>query len=543
MNGASPSPESPAASRSGWSHGWRVTVPAAVCGLLAVGTGVLAGEFLSTWLSPSLTPLNAVGGMVIDAVPAPVKEWAIASFGTSDKTVFGILMRVIAGLLAALAGILELRRRRVGVLLVAAVGVVAASAGAVRPDGGAVLAVLGLLSGVVAAVVLSLLITRLGDWARSGSRTEPAHGSEGEVVDTASSRRRFLGAVAASAVGVAVLAAGTAVARGARNGYQTARAALKLPAPAKAAPPAPADLPVPGISPWATPNGEFYRIDTALVVPFVDPATWTLKVTGLVDREVTLSFDELLTKPLRELDVTLACVSNEVGGDLVGNARWLGWPVRELLAQAGVRPGADMVLSRSVDGFTASTPLEALSDARGALLAIGMNGEPLPPEHGFPVRLVVPGLYGYVSATKWVTELKVTTFAQDMAYWTSRGWSDHGPIKRSSRIDTPRQGATVPRDGVIGGVAWAQGTGVASVDVRLDDGAWQPARLGGDGGTDSWRQWSLPLAALTGGAPAGGEHRLTVRMTGRDGRPQSTDLAPPAPNGSSGLHTITFRVG
>jgi len=518
-------------------------VPAAVSGLLAVGTGVLAGEFLSTWLSPSLTPLNAVGGMVIDAVPAPVKEWAIASFGTSDKTVFGILMRVIAGLLAALAGILELRRRRVGVLLVAAVGVVAAWAGAVRPDGGAVPAVLGLLSRVVAGVVLSLLITRLGDWARSGSRTEPAHGSEREVVDPASSRRRFLGAVAASAVGVAVLAAGTAVARGARNGYQTARAALKLPAPAKAASPAPADLPVPGISPWATPNGEFYRIDTALVVPFVDPATWTLKVTGLVDREVTLSFAELLAKPLRELDVTLACVSNEVGGDLVGNARWLGWPVRELLAQAGVRPGADMVLSTSVDGFTASTPLEALSDGRDSLLAIGMNGQPLPPEHGFPVRLVVPGLYGYVSATKWVTELKVTTFAQDMAYWTSRGWSDHGPIKRSSRIDTPRQGATVPRDGVIGGVAWAQGTGVASVDVRLDDGAWQPARLGGDGGTDSWRQWSLPLAALTGGSPAGGEHRLTVRMTGRDGRPQSTDLAPPAPNGSSGLHTITFRVG
>lgn len=538
MNGASPSQEATAASRHGKPEAWRVTVLAAVCGLLAVGTGVLAGEFLSTWLSPSLTPLNAVGGMVIDAVPAPVKEWAIASFGTSDKTVFGILMRVIAGVLAALAGVLELRRRRVGVVLVAAVGVVAAWAGAVRPDGGAVPALLGLLSGVVAGVLLSLLITRLGGWAASGTR--PA---EGSGVAASSTRRRFLGAIGASAVGIAVLAAGTAVARGARNGYQTARAALKLPAPAKAAPHAPADLPVPGISPWATPNGEFYRIDTALVVPFVDPATWSLKVTGLVDREITLTFDELLAKPLRELDVTLACVSNEVGGDLVGNARWLGWPVRELLAQAGVRPGADMVLSRSVDGFTASTPLEALSDARGALLAIGMNGEPLPPEHGFPVRLVVPGLYGYVSATKWVTELKVTTFAQDMAYWTSRGWSDRGPIKRSSRIDTPRRGATVGQDAVIGGVAWAQGVGVASVDVRLDDGAWQPARLGGDGGTDSWRQWSLPLSGLSGGVPAAGEHRLTVRMTGRDGQPQSTEVAPPAPNGSSGLHTVTFRIG
>lgn len=523
-----------------------MTALAGVCGLLAVVTGVLLGEFLSVWLSPSLTPLNAVGGVVIDAVPGPVKEWAIASFGTSDKLVFGIAMRVIAAVLAVLAGILESRRRRTGLVLVSLIGVLAAWAGAVRPDGGAVPAVLGLLSGVVAAVVLSVLITRLGVWARPEADAEadaPTPAEAGSGASAPSSRRRFLGAIGASAVGIAVLAAGTAVARGARSGYQTARAALKLPAPAKAAPPAPPDVPVPGISPWSTPNGEFYRIDTALVVPFVDPASWSLKVTGLVEREVTLTFEDLLAKPLRELDVTLACVSNEVGGDLVGNARWLGWPVRELLAQAGVRQGADMVLSSSVDGFTASTPLEALTDARGALLAIGMNGQPLPPEHGFPVRLVVPGLYGYVSATKWVTELKVTTFAQDMAYWTSRGWSDHGPIKRSSRIDTPRRNATVAQDGVLGGVAWAQGVGVASVEVKLDDGAWQPARLGGDGGTDSWRQWWLPLAALSGGAPGPGEHRLTVRTTGRDGQPQSTDVAPPAPNGSSGLHSVDFRIG
>lgn len=498
-------------------------------------TGVLLGEFLSTWLSPSLTPLNAVGGMVIDAVPGPVKEWAIASFGTNDKLVFGIAMRVIAGLLAALAGVLELRRRRAGVALVSLIGALSALAAGLRPDGGAVPAVLGLVSGVVAAVVLSALITRLKAWKGTAPGARPG--------DTPlSSRRRFLGALGTSAVGIAVLAAGTAVARGARNGYQSARAALKLPTPAKAAPPAPPGLPVPGISPWATPNGEFYRIDTALVVPFLDPASWTLKVTGLVEREVTLTFDELLAKPLTELNVTLACVSNEVGGDLVGNARWLGWPVRELLAQAGVKPEADMVLSSSVDGFTASTPLDALSDGRGALLAIGMNGEPLPPEHGFPVRLVVPGLYGYVSATKWVTELKVTTFAQDMAYWTSRGWSDHGPIKMASRIDTPRQGAAVARDGAIGGVAWAQGVGVASVEVKADDGAWQPARLGGDGGADSWRQWWLPLSALGGDGLASGEHSLTVRMTDRAGHAQITEEAPPAPNGSSGLHTVRFRV-
>ncbi|MFJ3958696.1 molybdopterin-dependent oxidoreductase [Arthrobacter sp. NPDC090010] len=506
---------------------------ALLSGLLAVTVGLLVGELLSVWLSPSLSPLNAVGSAMIDLMPPGVKDWAVANFGTDDKTVFGVVMRVVAGLLACLAGVLERRRRGAGVAVVIAIGLLTALAAITRHDGGAVLALLGLLSAVVAAVVLRALIRRLGE---RGERPVGADGiPEGD-------RRGFLRLLAATAVGAAVLAAGDALARGVQGGYQAARAALRLPVPSVRAAAAPADAQVPGISSWTTPNDSFYRIDTALVVPFIDPDTWSLKVTGMVERPLTLSFQELLVKPLVEHDLTLCCVSNEVGGNLIGNARWLGWPVRELLAEAGVKPGADMVLSSSSDGFTAGTPLTALQDGRAALLAVGMNGQPLPAEHGFPVRLVVPGLYGYVSATKWVTELKVTTFAQDQAYWSTRGWSEKGPIKRSSRIDAPRQGGSMPAGGAVAGVAWAQGVGVAGVEVRLDDGPWRPARLAGDGGADSWRQWWVPLAELDGAQPSAGTHRLTVRMTGRDGVAQSTVEAPPAPDGSSGLHIVDFQV-
>ncbi|MDP5227840.1 MULTISPECIES: molybdopterin-dependent oxidoreductase [Arthrobacter] len=519
----------------GFQGRWAGPALAALCGLLAVGLGLLSGELLSAWLSPSVSPLNAVGAVMIDAFPGPVKDWAVANFGTNDKLVFGVTMRVIVALLACAAGVLERRKRGIGVGLVIAIGVLSAAAGASRPDGGTTPAFLGILSGAVAAIVLAVLIERLRAWT-DRPRTQTLRSASG------TDRRRFLSALGLSAVGVAILAVGTAVAQGAVTGYQNARAALKLPAPKKAAPAPPSDPPVPGIPSWTTPADSFYRIDTALVVPFPDPDTWRLRVTGMVDQEVTMTFAELLAKPLEEHDVTLTCVSNEVGGNLIGNARWLGWPVRELLAEAGVKPGADMVLSTSVDGFTAGTPLAALQDGRAAILAVGMNGQPLPPEHGFPVRMVVPGLYGYVSATKWLTELKVTTFAADSGYWIPRGWSPLGPIKRSSRVDVPRDGQSLHADAVLGGVAWAQGVGVASVEVRIDDGAWRAARLGGDGGADSWRQWWLPLAEAAGGVPGHGKHTVTVRMTGRDGTAQSTDQVPPAPNGSSGLHSVGFTV-
>ena len=284
-------------------------------------------------------------------------------------------------------------------------------------------------------------------------------------------------------------------------------------------------------------NPDFYRIDTALVVPSVDPPTWKLRIHGMVAQEVTLTWDELLALPLVESVTTLSCVSNEVGGDLIGNAVWLGYPIRELLQRAVPDADADMVLSASVDGFTAGTPLEVLTDGRAALLAIGMNGEPLPPEHGFPVRMVGPGLYGYVSATKWVTDLEVTRFDRATAYWTARGWSDRGPIKLESRIDVPRQGRAVPAgDAVIAGVAWQPGTGLSGVEVQVDDGDWHGAELATAISDDTWVQWRLPWKAESG------SHRIRCRAISRDGTTQTDTVAAPAPDGASGWHTITVQV-
>ncbi|WP_418605409.1 molybdopterin-dependent oxidoreductase [Georgenia sp. SUBG003] len=309
------------------------------------------------------------------------------------------------------------------------------------------------------------------------------------------------------------------------------RGRLTLPAPASPAAPLPdgAELRVDGLAPFRTPNETFYRIDTAFVVPRVDPATWTLRVHGLVEREVVLTLDDLLAENLVEAWVTLCCVSNNVGGDLVGNALWLGLPVREVLARATPAADADMVLSRSVDGFTASTPLRTLTDERDALLAVGMNGTQLPPEHGYPVRLVVPGLYGFVSATKWVSELRVTRFADDVAYWTTRGWSAEAPVKIASRIDVPRGGSPL-RAGevVVAGVAWAQHTGIGKVEVRVDDGDWRPAELAEQVSVDTWRQWLYRWDA------SAGDHALEVRATGLDGIVQTSQRRPPAPTARPG---------
>jgi DMSO/TMAO reductase YedYZ molybdopterin-dependent catalytic subunit len=292
-----------------------------------------------------------------------------------------------------------------------------------------------------------------------------------------------------------------------------------------------------GLSPYVTPNSDFYRIDTALSVPVIDPDKWSLRIHGMVQNELQISFAELTALPLEEHVATLTCVSNEVGGDLIGNALWLGYPIRLLLARAKPLPGADMVLSRSEDDFTAGTPLEALTDPdRQSLLAVGMNGQPLPLAHGFPVRMVVPGLYGYVSATKWVVDLKVTSFAEDQGYWTPRGWSAKGPIKLASRIDTPGRDTVDPGPIVVAGVAWCQHVGVDKVEVRVDQGPWQPAQLADTTGPDTWRQWKLDWTATSG------SHTLSVRATDAQGYAQIEAEAPPAPDGSTGYHTVDVTV-
>jgi DMSO/TMAO reductase YedYZ molybdopterin-dependent catalytic subunit len=318
------------------------------------------------------------------------------------------------------------------------------------------------------------------------------------------------------------------------------REAITLPAATTVEPPLPAGatLDVEGISPLITPNADFYRIDIALQVPRIDPEEWSLRIHGLVDTEVSFSYRDILAMPLVEHRTTIACVSNEVGGDLIGTAAWLGVPIRDLLTQAGIRPEADMILSSGPDGFTAGSPVEFLTDpTREAMLAVGMNGEPLPIEHGFPARLIVPGLYGYVSATKWVRDLKATRFAQEEGYWTPRGWSAQGPIKTQSRIDTPPSGqAHSPGIVPIAGVAWAQHTGITAVEIRVDDGPWLDATLATALSTDTWVQWVYPWQATSG------VHTLMVRATDASGYTQTSAVAPPAPDGATGWHSIVARV-
>jgi DMSO/TMAO reductase YedYZ molybdopterin-dependent catalytic subunit len=345
-------------------------------------------------------------------------------------------------------------------------------------------------------------------------------------------------------VGVTAAASGIAATGGrllsaARSNVAQAREALRLPAPARAAPAVPAGVqsPVPGVPPWLTPNGDFYRIDTALTVPEINVDDWELRVHGLVEEEVRLTFQDLLDAGLTESHVTLTCVSNPVGGNLAGNAKWLGLPIRDVLARARPRDDADMVLSTSIDGFSASTPLEVLTDGRDALLAIGMNGEPLPLEHGYPVRMVVPGLYGFVSATKWVVDLEVTRFADSKAYWTERGWSERGPIKTMARVDVPKSFARVPAGKVaVGGTAWAQTRGITSVEIQVDDGDWVAATLSAEASQDTWRQWSYEWDA------APGSHYIKVRATDGSGEVQTDRRADPVPDGASGWQSVMVTV-
>jgi DMSO/TMAO reductase YedYZ molybdopterin-dependent catalytic subunit len=505
---------------------------AAAAGVVAVGAAVAAGELSAGVLSPSLSPMTAVGSAVIDAVPPAVKDWAVAVFGTADKAALLVGMGLAIVLLAAVAGIVEDRRRYAGTAIVGLFGLVGLAAVLTRAQATPAAVALPAATAVLAALLLRFLIRRLQAWAApAGGPVLP------ETADTA--RRRFLQGLAGGAAATAAAGTVAALWRGTIAGVNDARDRLQLPPPASPAPAVPpgAEIGIEGMPPLVTPNPEFYRIDTALTVPAIDPGTWVLKVTGMVEQEVQLDFAALLAKPLTERHITIACVSNNVGGNLIGNARWLGWPVRELLAQAEPQPGADMVLSRSIDGWTAGTPLEVLTDGRDALLAVGMNGGPLPLEHGFPVRLVVPGLYGYVSATKWVTELKVTRFADDAGYWTPRGWSERGPIRMSSRIDVPRRGRSVPAGTVMfGGVAWAQHTGIEAVEVRINRGPWLMADLAPGISVDTWYQWNC-------GVELGpGQYEVQVRATDLRGIVQDGQERPVVPDGATGFHTVRVDV-
>lgn len=552
--------------------------------LLASTAGAVAAlvyfgssEFLAGVLALTSAPLLILGQTVIPLVPTPLIKAAIAVFGTNDKLALVITIAVVGVVIGGLIGWIGVRRRSLSLVLLAGFGALpivlqftagGSLAGMVPAVVGVVLgcaAYLGLLrlaeadgppapavrpTGAEATRILTTGETTDGPGGTTDELAGPSDEPAGPSDEPAGSsdepggpdRRLFFGIAAGlGAIGVAAIAAGQSAAVLARNAAG-AVAQFVLPRPATSAPPIPdgADLEIDSLAPIITPNSEFYRIDTALVPPAVDAGSWSLRIHGMVDREVTVTMEELLALPLEEHYVTLTCVSNEVGGDLIGNAKWLGYPIRELLARAGPTAGADMVLSGSDDGFTASTPLEVLTDARAALLAVGMNGKPLPRDHGFPARLVVPGLYGFVSATKWVTSLEVTRFADKQAYWTTRGWSTHGPVLVASRVDVPRSGVRVRADGgkvVAAGMAWAQHTGIGQVQVRLDEGDWQTAQLSEELNVDTWRQWRIDLTGVSSGS-----HTVTVRATDKDGNVQISDRRPAIPGSATGLHARDFTV-
>ncbi|MFC9128219.1 sulfite oxidase [Streptomyces sp. NPDC057099] len=517
----------------------------ALSGVLSGFAALAVAELVSAGVRPQAGPVIAVGGAAIDRTPAAVKDWAIRSFGTNDKLVLQLGILTVLSVFALALGLVALRYRRTGAAGVLVFGVVGAAAATTRPDstGWA-----DTLPSVVGAVIGSCVLFVLAGRLALTETTPRAIGREED--DSARSpgwdRRGFIiAATAAAAASAGAGALGRAL-KGSRGQEAIAsRKDIVLPTPASPALAVPkgAQLRIPGISAFTTSNKDFYRVDTALVVPKVDATTWQLRIHGRgVTRPVTLSFDDLLRRELVERDITLTCVSNEVGGPYVGNARWIGVRLADLLAECGVRPPsrggpADQLVARSVDGMTIGSPVDDVMDGRDALLALGMNGEPLPFAHGFPVRMVVPGLYGYVSACKWIRDIELTTFAAYDPYWVKRDWARRAPIKTQSRIDTPKPFAR-PKAGtvMVGGVAWAQHRGIDKVEVRVDDGPWQEARLAAEDSRDTWRQWSFPWQATKG------SHTLTVRATDRTGAVQTEKRARTIPDGASGWHSVVVTA-
>jgi DMSO/TMAO reductase YedYZ molybdopterin-dependent catalytic subunit len=503
-------------------------------GVLSAAVALGVGEVVAAFVRPEASPVIAVGNRFILLTPESVKRWAIRNFGTNDKSVLLTGIYVVIGALAVVVGVLALRRLvygLAGIAVFGGVGVYSALTANAHQGSDVVPTVLG----TAAALATMVALTRA-----AGPTDEP------EPALLVTDRRGFLTGSAAAA-GLAVVAGfGGRAAQHARFDVAEARANLTLPTPVEpAVPRAPVtaipngpDLGKSGV-PWNTPNGKFYRIDTAINPPQVDPKNWSLRIHGMLDHEIELSYSELLKRPLIERWITLSCVSNEVGGPLVGNARFLGARLADVLREAGVHDGADQLVMTSADGMTIGAPTAAVMDGRDSMIAVGMNGEPLPIKHGFPARIVVPGLYGYVSACKWVVDIEASTFAARHAYWVEGGWAAQTDIKIASRVDTPHNGGTVKvGDPVaIAGVAWDQHKGIARVEVQIDEGPWLSARLAPVPSVDTWAQWVLPWTP-----PQAGSHVVRVRAVNSAGTVQSSEHRDVFPSGATGLHTITVRA-
>lgn len=493
----------------------------ALAGVLAAAAGIATSEGLAAVLDLRESPVLSVGQSVVSLTPGPVAEAIIGAVGTRDKPLAVASVVVAIVLLGALAGTWWRLRRLGAFLLVAALAVLASASVLSRPYASAA----GVFASVAGAVaVLAALDLLLRD------SVDPAPDA---------SRRRFLrmfAVIGAATVVVGGASQALAARHRRRQAVEQARAALRLPARRVTAP-AGTDLGIDGQPSWLTSNRDFYRIDTALAPPLIDPADWSLRIHGMVDRELTLTYQDLLDRGLTDAWITISCVSNPVGGDLIGNTVWGGVPINGILEEVGVQDGADALLSTSDDGWTCGTPLDALTDGRDALLALTMNGEPLPIPHGFPVRQVVPGLYGYVSATKWVTDWEVTRFADFEAYWTQNGWGERGPIKTEARIDVPAKNASLDVGATtIAGVAWSQPVGISKVEVRIDGGPWREATLGDTPTEDTWVQWSLDWT------PEKGRHVIEARATDRDGETQTAERVGVLPDGATGYPRVSVEV-
>jgi DMSO/TMAO reductase YedYZ molybdopterin-dependent catalytic subunit len=495
----------------------------ALSGLLAAGAALAVGELVAVFAGAASAPAVVVGEWAIDLAPTAVKEFAIREFGTHDKRALLVGVYVIVALVSAAAGVIARRNLTVASIIAGGFGVIGIVAAQTRPNANAGWLYPSLFAGAAAVLTLRWL---------NGLGTQVSEGPY--------ARRRFLGAVLGTAAGAVVGGFGAKAWIDSRYNAAPARAAVKIPVPAETLPavPASAHLNVSGLEPFFTPNKDFYRVDTALSVLQLDPSKWMLRIHGMVERPLEISFEQLLRMSLVEYDLTLTCVSNPVGGSYCGNARWIGAPLAPLLRQAGVRSGADQILSTSSDGMTIGTPVNAVLDGRQALLAVAMNGEALPIEHGFPCRMLVPGLYGYVSATKWVVDLELTTFKSTAGYWVARGWSQKAPVKTASRIDVPTSGSVVQAGTVtLAGVAWATHRGVAAVEVQIDGGQWNEATLATSDTPDTWRQWSYAWENASQGG-----HRIAVRATDGTGAVQTSAVQDVVPDGATGYHQISITV-
>jgi DMSO/TMAO reductase YedYZ molybdopterin-dependent catalytic subunit len=538
---------------------YRARIRGALAGVLAAAVGICVGFLVAGFTGQVGNPPVAVGEAAIGLTPPALKNFAIREFGPDDKLVLEIGVLVVLAVFAALVGAAAQHRAWAGPAGIGIFCAVGLAAAATRPTATPADLLPTLIGSGVALFAITRLVRAAGTVPRvrrPAAAVQPAEGKTTEeraagtrragsprpgtarLSVTEPPRRAFMkaGAVAAGTAGAAYLG-GRLLSE--RADVTVAEQSMKLPPPAVPASPLPAgaNLKIPGITPFVTPNSAFYRVDTAIVLPQIPPSSWQLRIHGMVSRELTLTFDDLIRRPLIEDWITLTCVSNPVAGPYIGNARWLGASLRSLLREAGIKAGADQLFCTSFDGFTSGTPVATAMDGRDAMLAVAMNGKPLPVAHGFPVRSVVPGLYGYVSACKWITDIEVTTYASNQSYWAQRGWFAQAPIKTESRIDVPNGQATIKAGRTaIAGVAWAQHKGIDAVHVRVDRGPWQQATLGAVPGIDTWRQWVAYWDATPG------SHVIEARATDATGYTQTAIQEPSEPNGASGYPIVQVRV-